>query len=95
MARNQFTFYRSFWESIEKLETNKEKLQAYQLLCCYALDRQEQDLNGIKPCAATVFRIANPVLDTAYKRAEKILETRERKQIADNHAAVSALLDKD
>ena len=95
MARNQFTFYRSFWESIEKLETNKEKLQAYQLLCSYALEKTQPDLSAVKPCAATVFRIAKPVLDTAYKRAEKILEIRERKQIADNHAAVSALLDKD
>ena len=95
MARNQFTFYRSFWESIEKLQTNKEKLQAYQLLCSYALEKNEPALDAVKPCAATVFRIAKPVLDTAYKRAEKILETRERKQIADNHTAVSALLDKD
>jgi hypothetical protein len=37
MERKQFTFYRSFWESIEKLPTNKEKLQAYQLICDYAL----------------------------------------------------------
>jgi len=71
MLRNQFTFYRSFFESIENLKTNKEKLQAYQLICRYALDREVPDLESAKPCAATVFRIARPVLDTAHKRAEQ------------------------
>ena len=69
MERNQFTFYRSFWESIEKLPTNKEKLQAYQLICRFAITGDEPELNGIKPTAATVFRIARPILETAHKRA--------------------------
>ena len=71
MERKQFTFYRSFWESIEKLPTNKEKLQAYQMICSYALTQMEPDLNAAKPTAATVFRIARPVLETAHKRAAK------------------------
>ncbi len=82
MARNQFTFYRSFWENIERLQTNKEKLQAYQLLCSYAFEKYEPDLDAVKPCAATVFRIAKPVLDTAHSRAEKLLRNLERKQLA-------------
>ena len=69
MERKQFTFYRSFWESIEKLPTNKEKLQAYQLICSFALNGGEPDLNEKKPTAATVFRIARPILETAHKRA--------------------------
>ena len=69
MERNQFTFYRSFWESIEKLPTNKEKLQAYQLICHFAITGEEPELNGIKLTAATVFRIAKPILETAYKRS--------------------------
>ena len=71
MERNQFTFYRSFWESIEKLPTNKEKLQAYQLICGFALNGVEPELEGKKLTAATVFRVIRPVLETAHKRAAK------------------------
>ena len=78
MARKQFTFYRSFWENIEKLETNKEKLQAYQLLCSYALEKQEPDLNAVKPCAAMVFRLVRPVLDTAHNRSLAAIKMNER-----------------
>ena len=69
MERKQFTFYKSFYESIEILPTNKEKLQAYQLICDYALTQREPDLEGVKQGAATVFRISRPILDTAHKRA--------------------------
>ena len=71
MKRKQFTFYHSFMETIEKLPTNKEKLQAYQMICLYALDGIEPDLSAKKPTAATVFRIVRPVLDTARKRSER------------------------
>ena len=57
------------YESIEKLPTNKEKLQAYQLICDYALTQKEPDLEAVKQGAATVFRISRPILDTAHKRA--------------------------
>lgn len=70
MARKQFTFYKSFYENIEKLQTNKEKLQAYQLLCGYALTKIEPDLDSVKPSAAMVFSLVRPVLDTAHARAE-------------------------
>ncbi len=70
MTRSQFTFYNSFWESIETLRTNKEKLQAYQLICRYALYGGEPELESVNPGAATVFRMARPILDTARRRAE-------------------------
>ena len=78
MERKQFTFYRSFYESIQKLPTNKEKLQAYQLICGFALNGAEPDLNAKKPTAATVFRIARPVLETAHKRAEQAMKLSDR-----------------
>lgn len=86
MRRKQFTFYTSFWESIENLQTNKEKLQAYQLICGYALTGTEPDLDAVKPCAATVFRIARPVLDTASTRAKKLLEKNQLQQLANDTA---------
>ena len=72
MQRKQFTFYRSFWESIENLPTNKEKLQAFEILCGYALDKIQPDLKTVKPSAATIFQIAKPILDGAHKRAKKL-----------------------
>ena len=73
MIRKQFTFYRSFWEAIENLPTNKEKLQAYQMLCDYALNQNEPELHSKKPSAATVFQLARPILDRAHDRANKML----------------------
>lgn len=74
MERKQFTFYQSFFENIEALQTNKEKLQAYQLICDYALHGIEPDLSTKKPCSAAVFRVARPILDTAHRRAEQMRE---------------------
>ena len=68
--RNQFTFYKSYFTTIEEFKTNTEKLQAYRLLCAYALFGSEPDLNAIKPGAATFFRSIRPVLDRARTRAE-------------------------
>lgn len=71
--RKQFTFYRSFWDTIQKLPTNKEKLQCFQILCAYALDEKMPDLNAAKPSAAMVFSIAQPVLDKALERSKRAL----------------------
>ena len=71
MKRKQFTFYRSFYESIQKLKTNKEKLQAYELICGYGLNQTEPELESQKPCAAMIFTVCQPVLDAAHKRAEQ------------------------
>ena len=71
MKRKQFTFYRSFYENIERLPTNKEKLQAYQLICGYGLNQEALDLESKKPTAVIALRFAQPVLDAAHKRAEK------------------------
>ncbi len=73
MQRKQFTFYRSFWDVIKNLPTNKEKLQAFEMLCGYALDRELPDLSSKKPSAATVFQVAQPVLDKAYDRAVRAI----------------------
>ena len=73
MERKQFTFYRSFWEAIENLPTNKEKLQAFQILCDYALNETEPDLSAVKPSVATVFRVTRPILKRAHERAQKTL----------------------
>lgn len=88
MQRKQFTFYRSFWEVIENLSTNKEKLQAFQMLCDYALNQTEPDLKSVKPSAATVFQMAKPILERAHDRANKMLIANELSAMSGNKPAL-------
>ena len=74
--RKQFTFYRSFWECAEKLQTNKEKLEFFEMLCKYALDEIEPDLSTKKPAAATVFCAIRPTLERAHRQSKNILTGR-------------------
>ena len=68
--RNQFTFYRSFWECAEKLQTKKEKLEFFEMLCTYALDETEPDLTTKKPAPATVFCAIRPTLERAHRKSK-------------------------
>lgn len=70
MFRDRFTFYESFFNTIDHLQTNKEKLQAYESLCRYAFRGIEPDVHDLKPGAAAVFLIAKPIIDMAEKRAK-------------------------
>ncbi len=73
MQRKQFTFYRSFWETAKNLPTNKDKLQFFEMLCDYALDEIEPDLNTKKSSASTGFRAIKPTLERAHRRSKAIL----------------------
>ena len=73
MRRQQFTFYESFYQSIESLPTKKEKLQAYDTICEYALNGQLPNPEALKPSVLAVFSICQPILDTARRRAHKRL----------------------
>ena len=70
MRRKQFTFYESFFEGIEKLPTKKEKLQAYEIICDYALYGKLPELEATKPSVLAVFSLCQPIFDTARKRAK-------------------------
>ena len=72
MERKQFTFYRSFFESIESMRTKKDKLDAYRMLCDYALNGNEPDLQNVSARVASSFALVRPVLDTAAKRSARL-----------------------
>ena len=72
MERKQFTFYRSFYDAIQRMRTKKDKADAYDILCNYALNGVKPDFEKIPPHIATAFEFAKPVLDTAAKRASKM-----------------------
>ena len=81
MERNQFTFYRSFYDGIEKLPTKKDKADAYRLICHYAIYGEEPELlSRARPAVATLFAVVKPVLDTAHKRAELAKKLSQRQQ---------------
>ena len=73
MKRKQFTFYASFYESIQSMSTQKEKLQAYETICDYALNGKLPDPREIKPSILAAFSIIKPVLEASRKRASRIL----------------------
>ncbi len=81
MERKQFTFYRSFFESIENLRTKKEKAEAYRIICDYALNGNEPDEKVLTPVVAMLFEIVRPVLDTAHKRAQLAKKLSDQKQL--------------
>ena len=68
--RKQFTFYRSFWECAQNFQTKKEKLEFFEMLCQYALDKTEPDLTTKKPSVATVFCAIRPTLERAHRQSK-------------------------
>ena len=74
MQRKQFTFYRSFYESIQNLKTNKEKLQAYEMICKYALDGQLPENLGEKSSTLAIFSLCRPILNRSRQRAFRALQ---------------------
>ena len=66
MGRDQFTFYRSYYEAIKKL-TKKDRESVLMAICAYALDEEETKLDGV---SAAVFTLIRPTLDSGRKKAE-------------------------
>lgn len=65
MEREQFTFYRSFWEALKALP-KKDQLPFVMAICAYALDGECKPLSG-SPYAS--FLLVKPILDKANKKA--------------------------
>lgn len=65
MERDQFTFYRSFWEALKALP-KKDQLPFVMAVCSYALDGESKPLSGA-PYAS--FLLVKPILDKASKKA--------------------------
>ena len=64
--RNQFTFYRSFWEAVQELPI-KAKTEVICAICSYALDGEETPLSGT---SKAIFMLIKPTLDASAKKAE-------------------------
>ena len=70
MKRESFVFYRSFFESIEKL-SKKDKLILYSHLCRYALGEKTEEIEGVP---AAIFDLIKPQIDANTRRYENGLK---------------------
>lgn len=76
MKREQFTFYRSYYEAIKTLPA-KELKSVLLAICSYALDEEAPELSGI---ANSVFVLIRPTLDSGRKKAENRVNKRGTKR---------------
>lgn len=76
MNRNQFTFYRSFYDAVKVLP-KKDQTAVILAICAYALDNEEPKLTGT---AAAIFTLVRPMLDSSRKKAESGKRGGETKQ---------------
>lgn len=65
MEREQFTFYRSFWEALKALP-KKDQLPFVMAVCSYAFGEENKTLTGQ---ASAAFLLVKPILDKANKKA--------------------------
>lgn len=65
MERDQFTFYRSFWEALKVLP-KKDRLPFVTAICTYVFEGESKSLTGQ---ASASFLLVKPILDKASKKA--------------------------
>lgn len=71
MKRDQFTFYRSYYEAMKQFPAkNRDKLagELFLAVCAYALDGEEPKLSGL-PLA--LFTLIRPTLESGMRQAQK------------------------
>lgn len=64
--RNQFTFYRSYFDAIQEL-SKKDQSAIILAVCAYAI--YETEPTGLSPAASTAFKLIRPTLDSGRKKA--------------------------
>lgn len=65
--RNQFTFYRSYYDAIVEL-SKRDQSAIILAVCAYAI--YETEPTGLSAAAMTAFKLIRPTLDTGRKKAE-------------------------
>lgn len=68
--RKQFTMYESIYKSLQRIRNKKDRADAYDAICAYALYNQEPNLETASDSVAIAFELTRPVLDSARKKAE-------------------------
>lgn len=71
MKRDQFTFYRSYYEALKPFPEEEQIKLAGELflaVCSYALDGEELELSGL---SLALFTLIRPTLESGMKQAQK------------------------
>lgn len=81
MEREQFTFYRSYYEAIKCLP-QKDQTKVLMAICAYALDETAPSLSGVP---LSVFTLIRPTLDSGRNKAmNRINKTKSNKEQTKN-----------
>jgi len=67
VARDQFTFYRSFWDALRLIKNKNDRLSLLEAVIAYALDEEDRELTGT---VASCFLLIKPTLDSSAKKAK-------------------------
>ena len=62
--------YESIYKSLQRIRNKKDRADAYDAICAYALYNQEPTLETASDAVAIAFELIRPVLDSARKKAE-------------------------
>ena len=65
--RDQFTFYRSFWEAIKQTKKASDRLALFEAIAAFALDEEEREVTA---GAVPSFTLIRPVLEAAAKKSK-------------------------
>ncbi len=65
--RNQFTFYRSYYDAVQELP-KEERADIILAVCGYAI--YETEPTGLSPAASMAFKLIRPTLDSGRRKAE-------------------------
>ena len=69
-VRNQFTFYRSFFEAVSKIKSKAARAEAYDAICKYALFNDAPDVDKMSDASAIAFMLIKPNLDASRRKAK-------------------------
>lgn len=76
MRRDQFTFYRSYYEALRNLPKRDQTVTLMAILA-YALDETEPELTGLP---AAIFGIVRPILDSGRNKAATRVRKKQEEQ---------------
>ena len=62
--------YESIYKSLQRIRNKKDRADAYDAICAYALYNTEPSLENASDAVAIAFELIRPVLDSARKKAE-------------------------
>lgn len=87
MRREQFTFYRSYYEAMKCLP-KREQTAVLMAVVGYALDQEEPDLSGV---AHSIFSLIRPTLDSGRNKAcNRLAKTKSNEEQIENKPATKA-----